>query len=186
VQQVCKSCRTCFKLYCVFYFTCDRSFSPAYKAGSLRTPRLPGTKPTRRPLPHKCETHITSVYPRGAACRACMPPGTRHDRTSNLDCAVRYTDVTAGLPLAYWGGAGRDKQGRIKCEKGNGCRPTFHICIFKSVHSCRRRARGHVPPPQKKNIGKIFSGNFHVKFAHFSGKYHVKFGNFVNFSGIYH
>jgi len=62
VQQVCKSCRTCFKFYCMFYFTCDRSFSPAYKAGSLRTPRLPGTKPTYRPLPHKCETHITSVY----------------------------------------------------------------------------------------------------------------------------
>ena len=26
VQQLCKSCRTCFKFYCVFYFTCDRSF----------------------------------------------------------------------------------------------------------------------------------------------------------------
>ena len=26
VQQVCKSCRTCFKFYCMFYFTCDRSF----------------------------------------------------------------------------------------------------------------------------------------------------------------
>ena len=25
VQQLCKSCRTCFKFYCVFYFTCDRS-----------------------------------------------------------------------------------------------------------------------------------------------------------------
>ena len=62
VQQVCKSCRTCFKFYCMFYFTCDRSFSSAYKAGSLRTPRLPGTKPTYRPLPHKCETHITSIY----------------------------------------------------------------------------------------------------------------------------
>ena len=62
MQQVCKSCRTCFKFYCMFYFTCDHSFSPAYKAGSLRTPGLPGTKPTYRPLPHKCETHITSVY----------------------------------------------------------------------------------------------------------------------------
>jgi len=25
LQQLCKSCRTCFKLYCMFYFTCDRS-----------------------------------------------------------------------------------------------------------------------------------------------------------------
>jgi len=26
VRQLCKSCRTCFKFYCMFYFTCDRSF----------------------------------------------------------------------------------------------------------------------------------------------------------------
>jgi len=25
VQQLCKSCRTCFMFYCMFYFTCDRS-----------------------------------------------------------------------------------------------------------------------------------------------------------------
>jgi len=27
VQQLCKSCRTCFMSYCTFYFTCDRSLS---------------------------------------------------------------------------------------------------------------------------------------------------------------
>jgi len=27
VQQLCKSCRTCFKFYCMFYFTCDRNFT---------------------------------------------------------------------------------------------------------------------------------------------------------------
>ena len=27
LQQLCKSCRTCFKFYCMFYFTCDRSFT---------------------------------------------------------------------------------------------------------------------------------------------------------------
>jgi len=26
VQQLCESCRTCFKFYCMFYYTCDRSF----------------------------------------------------------------------------------------------------------------------------------------------------------------
>ena len=37
VQQLCKSCRTCFTFYCMFYFTCDRSFKaddsdrPAWK-----------------------------------------------------------------------------------------------------------------------------------------------------------
>jgi len=25
-SKLCKSCRTCFKFYCMFYFTCDRSF----------------------------------------------------------------------------------------------------------------------------------------------------------------
>jgi len=25
VQQLCKSCMTCFKFYCILYFTCDRS-----------------------------------------------------------------------------------------------------------------------------------------------------------------
>ena len=27
VQQLCKSCRTCFMFYCMFYFNCDRYFS---------------------------------------------------------------------------------------------------------------------------------------------------------------
>ena len=27
VQQLCKSCRTCFMFYCMFYFTCDRSLN---------------------------------------------------------------------------------------------------------------------------------------------------------------
>jgi len=29
LEQLCKSCRTCFMFYCMFYFTCDRSFSPS-------------------------------------------------------------------------------------------------------------------------------------------------------------
>jgi len=27
MQQLCKSCMTCFMFYCMFYFTCDRSLS---------------------------------------------------------------------------------------------------------------------------------------------------------------
>ena len=37
-----------------------------------------------------------------------------------------------------------------------------------------------------QNSGKLFSGNYCVKFWHFSGKNHAKLGNFVNFSGKYH
>ena len=29
LQQLCKSCRTCFKFYWMFYFTCDRSLNVA-------------------------------------------------------------------------------------------------------------------------------------------------------------
>ena len=36
------------------------------------------------------------------------------------------------------------------------------------------------PPPQKKS-GKIFSGNFHVKFGNFSCKNHVKFGQHFSY-----
>jgi len=95
VQQVCKSCRTCFKFYCMFYFTCDRPFSPAYKAGSLRTPRIPGTKPTYRPLPHKCETHITSVYPfYPSSSQYAPPPSTLPEcRRLNASAGSRNTSI---------------------------------------------------------------------------------------------
>ena len=62
----------------------------------------------------------------------------------------------------------------------------------RNAHRRRRRDRGrghaplHPPPPRKKNRGKYFSGNYHVKLGHFSDKCHVKFGNFVTFSGKYH
>ena len=92
VQRVCKSCRTCFKFYCIFYFTCDRSFSSAYKAGSLRTPRLLGTKPTHRPLPHKCETHITSVYPCYTSATARTATPTREPRDVIGGTARRHGD----------------------------------------------------------------------------------------------
>ena len=31
---MCRSCRTCFKFYCMFYFTCDRSFNCTVKPPS--------------------------------------------------------------------------------------------------------------------------------------------------------
>jgi len=45
VQQLCKSCRTCFKFYCMFYFTCDRSLYIHAWTGdhllSVRSDRVP-------------------------------------------------------------------------------------------------------------------------------------------------
>jgi len=32
---LCKSCRTCFKFYCMFYFICDRSFTDVVSACTL-------------------------------------------------------------------------------------------------------------------------------------------------------
>ena len=36
VQQLCKSCRTCFKFYCMFYLTCDLSFRHCCSQGAGR------------------------------------------------------------------------------------------------------------------------------------------------------
>jgi len=36
VQQLCKSCTTCFKYYCMFYFTCERSLIPQTPRGVRR------------------------------------------------------------------------------------------------------------------------------------------------------
>ena len=41
VQQLCKSCRTCFKFYCIFYFTCDRSLRAGAIAGVSQHDVLP-------------------------------------------------------------------------------------------------------------------------------------------------
>ena len=50
----------------------------------------------------------------------------------------------------------------------------------------RGRQQGHLsPPPPSKKIGKMFFGNYYVKYGHFSGKNLAKFGNFVNFTYIF-
>ena len=56
VQQLCKSCKTCFMFYCKFYFTCDRSFSShpvtgcngRCVAGGGRVARLAEVEPHER------------------------------------------------------------------------------------------------------------------------------------------
>jgi len=35
---LCKSCRTCLKFYCMFYFTCDRSFRQSTKLADKKKP----------------------------------------------------------------------------------------------------------------------------------------------------
>jgi len=47
VQQLCKSCRTCFMFYCMFYFTCDRSFTPQYLGPLDHVADLPGRRALR-------------------------------------------------------------------------------------------------------------------------------------------
>jgi len=36
VQQLCKSCRTCFMFYCMFYFTCDHSFKKSLASNNFQ------------------------------------------------------------------------------------------------------------------------------------------------------
>ena len=44
----------------------------------------------------------------------------------------------------------------------------------------RRRSGRHVPPPKKK-IGKIFSGNYHIKFEHFRANIMLNSGILIIF-----
>ena len=50
-----------------------------------------------------------------------------------------------------------------------------------SWHNHRRKRRGAGGARAPPEFGKIFSGNYYVKFEHFSGNNRVKFGNFVIF-----
>jgi len=45
---------------------------------------------------------------------------------------------------------------------------------------------GHVPPPPKKKIGKLFFEQLSCKNRAFWGKYHKKFGHVDNFPGKYY
>jgi len=76
VQQLCKSRRTCFKFYCMFYFTCDRSFKNSLnalqpRAGFKGGPGDPGPRPptNKGPPPNpsyfifgSIDTHNSCVY----------------------------------------------------------------------------------------------------------------------------
>ena len=58
MQQLCKSCRTCFKFYCVFYFTYDRSLSKLLRAAdSVWDPRPKARNTTTT----KVKTHKMKV-----------------------------------------------------------------------------------------------------------------------------
>jgi len=78
VQQLCKSCRTCFIFYCMFYFTCDRSLNRrAYRNCrgdaiaplvqiALGWPRINRFMTTRaRPTPNQSARPITNLIRRG-------------------------------------------------------------------------------------------------------------------------
>jgi len=80
VQQSCKSCWTCFKFYCMFYFTCDRSFSYSAEVMTCDTRRPRGGSNDRRDR----QTSHSSSLPRRA-------PATLSD-VAKLH--LRVTDVT--------------------------------------------------------------------------------------------
>jgi len=49
VQQLCKCCRTCFMFYCMFYFTCDRTFTIKYEV--MKSPKLLSLPTPKRSSP---------------------------------------------------------------------------------------------------------------------------------------
>jgi len=48
VQQLCKSCKTCFMFYCMFYFTCDPSLKESNIFDASLTQHLHDRFPGRR------------------------------------------------------------------------------------------------------------------------------------------
>jgi len=70
VQQLCKSCRTCFMFYCMFYFTCDRSFSKIHAGpGTLSFHDQPQNN---IPAPGKWRTTCQSWKMLGCMDALCM------------------------------------------------------------------------------------------------------------------
>ena len=61
---MCKSCRTCFKFCCMFYFTCDRSLSIEFVLAASQPPCR-----TRDVLQDYCL--MLAMY---RTCRSCCPP----------------------------------------------------------------------------------------------------------------
>jgi len=76
VQQLCKSCRTCFKFYCTFYFTCDRSFSGELLAQRCRTDDLLPSIPISCLPPFRMDPQSSEAeHPKWGFLISCFRPG---------------------------------------------------------------------------------------------------------------
>ena len=93
LQQLCKSCRTCFMFYCIFYFTCDRSLSvslpcrrPPYvlTLTQITTPEtsepVPTAKPGRRRHGMNTDSAVSTPSPAGALLLCDHRPPKLHRR----------------------------------------------------------------------------------------------------------
>jgi len=139
VQQLHKSCRTCFKFYCMFYFTCDRCLSQVFQ---VRMPRsmdrerkywFPGLKRFGlSPVGHSGE-HVTAQ--RAAA--------TEHRDRKTLRPCLWQVASTAGERIAKF----RSSLGPPFRHMGPRSQPcsSHHfqlpICVFRTfklsfVHHC--------------------------------------------------
>ena len=87
VQQLCKSCRTCFEFYCMFYFTCDRSLMRADVSVDPRACWTLTLPLPRRPPQRRRGTAVTPaviVDPSAAARHASTPAKTGRKRKRPL------------------------------------------------------------------------------------------------------
>ena len=64
MQQLCKSCRTCFKFYCVFYFACDRSLNQLFdvRLEQLQCIAVPSTKSLARSWPVQIHGSVATRF----------------------------------------------------------------------------------------------------------------------------
>ena len=134
VQQLCKSCRTCFMFYCMFYFTCDRSLSRSSTSELSWAPRptynlVFSTSGRLRSSPVSSSSGTTQ--PSSSSCLRCWPPPLAG---------------SAGLARSSIGGA----SSRTISESGDGFDiangSTLHSSIAMGVCTKQQNARLSVSP----------------------------------------
>jgi len=157
-----KSFRTCFKFYCMFYFTCDRPLNPVVPFVAYAV---------------VCHFVAQSIYVSKlvTSCRFFILFALRstHATLRHSFCPPRSLLSILLASCFVFFSSGDTSPGQLN----------LLACFSVSIGvGDGGQGGGHTPPPQKKKSGKIFFGQLLCKIRAFSGKNHVKLKwNFVNF-----
>ena len=147
-MQHCKSCRTCFKFYCMFYFTCDRSFMEM-----MATPLLPKR---RHKMSSVCVAAAARIPEIGRPARRRFAPRKPRALSLSLSLSVAASIrlqrlrpiliATLGLPVTYVcvyscaGVVGSSSRGSCMSRHGNRHKA---VMLTKPKHSRPRPRPSH-------------------------------------------